>query len=382
MRGRPGSSIVMPHSERTGGRGLMPTTPGRPPLRFFGPPPIRPTFVRPHCPPPPHYRHHSHHRTSFSFGFGFYSYCVAPPPVYPVYYPVYAPPVVVTSPVYVTQPVVVETPVYAAPQTVYYDQPGYYEQSVVTAPQQQYASPDQYVAPPQGVTLPQTPTPEAPPIAMPEPPVSEAAPAPTPLLEEPLPETPQALPAEEPQTPRLSTEELERLVMGGTTQFREGKYDEAAASFLQIINEDGDNVDAQLAYAVSRFATGDYPSSAMAIRRGVTLFPEVVNSLFDLRGNYAEQEDFVKHLRSLEQWLGEHNDDSDAALVLAFVYHFTGQREPAPSCSSRSRPRPARTTRSWRKCSLTPSRSSRLRPRPPSKARPLSPNPCRPRSRP
>lgn len=159
--------------------------------------------------------------------------------------------------------------------------------------------------------------------------MSEAAPAPAPLLEAPLPEAPQALPAEEPQAPRLSTEELERLVMGGTTQFREGKYDEAAASFLQVINEDGDNVDAQLAYAVSRFATGDYQSSAMAIRRGIALFPEVVNSLFDLRSNYGEQEDFLKHLRSLEQWLGEHNDDSDAAVVLAFVYHFTGHRGPA-----------------------------------------------------
>ena len=128
---------------------------------------------------------------------------------------------------------------------------------------------------------------------------------------------------------KLTPEKLHELMMEGTKLFVDGKYNESASRFLRVTLADRQNVDATLAYAISRFATGDYQISALAVRRGIRRIPEVVDSAFDVRSRYGNVDHFRDHLARLEAYLVDHRDDSDAWIVLGFVKHFSGEREHA-----------------------------------------------------
>jgi len=124
-------------------------------------------------------------------------------------------------------------------------------------------------------------------------------------------------------------EPLFLMMFEGTRAFHEGDYDAAARLFLEVSMQDPANVDGTLAYAVARFATGDYAISAIAIRRGIRRLCDVVNSGFDIRDRYSDPEDFDRHVRMLEQFLDERPENVDAIIVAGFVLHFAGQHEQA-----------------------------------------------------
>lgn len=124
-------------------------------------------------------------------------------------------------------------------------------------------------------------------------------------------------------------EQLYMLMFEGTNAFAQGDYDASARMFLQVTMQDPENADAALAYAVARFATGDYAISAIAIRRGVRKFGDVVNTGFDIRERYTNKEDFDRHFKSLVSFVSERPDNADGLMVLGFAEHFTGQRDRA-----------------------------------------------------
>lgn len=125
----------------------------------------------------------------------------------------------------------------------------------------------------------------------------------------------------------LTPEKLHDLMIEGVQLFQQGDYDGAASTFLRVTLADRHNIDATLAYAVARFATGDYQISALAVRRGVRRMPEVVNSSFDVRDRYGNLEDFETHLARLEWFVVDHPDLEDGWTVLGFIRHFSGQRD-------------------------------------------------------
>ncbi len=137
----------------------------------------------------------------------------------------------------------------------------------------------------------------------------------------------------------MPDEEMHRLMTQGVESFMRGQYEESAQTFLRVAMADPDNVDATLAYATGRFATGDYPMSALAIRRGVRRMPEVVNSPFDIRDRYGRVADFDYHRQALEAFVQQRPDDADGLVVLGFVQHFTGQRELAAQTFERLKAR-------------------------------------------
>ena len=112
----------------------------------------------------------------------------------------------------------------------------------------------------------------------------------------------------------------------GVDSFSAGDYEKAARLFLQAAMGNDDNVDSWLAYAVARFASGDYEMSALAIRRGVRQMPEVVDVPLDVRERYSIGDDFPRQLRALEDYVLQNPDQADGWLVLGFIRHFSDQR--------------------------------------------------------
>lgn len=227
---------------------------------------------------------------------------------------------------YATAPTIVQETV-VVPQPVYYQQPYDYSTSTLYS-----TSP---TVPPSDATSPYTsePSPQATTATPAESATTSATPAPenmAGLAGRPASDTGPSgtgRPGTEQSDPR--GEQLYVLMFEGTKAFSQGEYDTAARMFLQVTMQDPDNADAALAYAVARFATGDYAISAIAIRRGVRKFGEVVNSGFDIRERYTNKEDFERHFQSLVNFVSQRPDSIDGLMVLGFAEHFTGQRDRA-----------------------------------------------------
>jgi len=248
--------------------------------------------------------HHSHHHCYV--GFGFYWNRSRYPDYYSPYfaYPyTYSYPYAVASPVYygASTPVVYnQTTVVAAPATgggvVYPDSSGY---GTVEQPGTGYGQVEGapgVQAPVEGV-------------------------GPTEVAQDP--------------NAQPNAEQLFVMMFEGTRAFEAGEYETAARLFMRVAMQDPDNVDAALAYAVSRFATGDYSIAAIAIRRGVRAYPEVVNAPFDIRHRYGNPTDFDHHRQALERFVEANPGTADALLVLGFVQHFSRQREEAAATFNR-----------------------------------------------
>jgi tetratricopeptide (TPR) repeat protein len=197
------------------------------------------------------------------FGFGFYSQSLWRPRAYPVYYPVYSPPVIIESPTYVMPE--------AAPQDDY-------------APEAAYEPAD-----------------------------------------EPM-ESPGTAYGAEPAL-SVPAEQLEQMISDGTRLFREGDYGQAADLFQRAAGADPRNADARLAYGIAEFAVGDFRLAAAAVRQGIAISPEIVNTALDLRDNYGNAGDFDRHFDRLAQRVESEPGDGDALLVLGFIYHFVGDRQ-------------------------------------------------------
>lgn len=126
---------------------------------------------------------------------------------------------------------------------------------------------------------------------------------------------------------RLEEEDLHELMIRGTRAFEAGDFDEAGSCFLRVAMADRENVDATLAYAIARFATGDYQVSALAIRRGIRRMPEIVRAPFDIRARYSDKKVFYAQLTRLEDYVTDHPGQEDGWLVLGFIRHFSDQAE-------------------------------------------------------
>ncbi len=249
------------------------------------------------------YRHRPicrpHYRSCFGFTFGLLG------GGYPVYEPY---PVAVPTPVPV--PVPVATPVYS--------DPGY--AAAVPAPVAPVAPADDLA----GTYIPEQSTDAY---------AEQIAPSAEPAPQEQASPTvqPQQLrpQGEDNQAASPADERMAELMSTAVESFSKGQYDAAARTFLQVAMATGDNVDAWLAYAVARFATGDYSMAATAVRRGIPKYPEVVNANFDIRTRYGNEADFERHLMALDRLLRERPDSRDSWLTLGFVLHFSGMRPQA-----------------------------------------------------
>ena len=118
-------------------------------------------------------------------------------------------------------------------------------------------------------------------------------------------------------------------------------------TFQQAMTADPRNVDAILAYSVARFATGDYAVASVALRRGLRLYPDVVNSAFDIRDRYGNTADFDAHLKALNDFVRAKPDNVDAldrARLCPPLYRASGISQCRPSRWSSGCRRP---TRAW-----------------------------------
>jgi len=303
------------------------------------------------------------------------SFYAAPPVVEQVYAQDYYPVVretVVSGPAPVQEGVVVqEQPVVEQPGAVVRE-PGTMPQGPEAQPQPQeqavpapQAAPEQAPAPQEPVQQMPVPQPDA--QSVPAPPVTtqqpiqphepSAQPQPGAAQQGVIPpgatqETvlpPDALPSVEPVSgieqpttslmppttqpttaPAIAASEVEAYLAEGENAFMRGAYDEARRLFVRAVLADTNHGPAKLDYALAHYVLGDYRVASMAVRRGLTAWPEgVENGQINLLLKYGLEGDFEAHLAKLVKHLEANPTDADAWLVRGYVELFGGKRAAA-----------------------------------------------------
>jgi tetratricopeptide (TPR) repeat protein len=108
----------------------------------------------------------------------------------------------------------------------------------------------------------------------------------------------------------------------GITEFREGRYGEAARSFTAAADKDHGDAASRLHAAQSFVAVGMYPEALEYFRRAFDLQPKLLNMPLNLQADYGRPGDYVEHVTRLQAYCKANEKDGSAWLVLAIEQFF------------------------------------------------------------
>lgn len=111
----------------------------------------------------------------------------------------------------------------------------------------------------------------------------------------------------------------------GDGAFREGRYGDAVQHYARAVEYAPNDGLLWLILSDALFATGDYHYCAFALRKALELDAQLLGTVVDKTGFYANPADFSKQLALAESYLQEHFLDEDARLVLAANYLFSNR---------------------------------------------------------
>jgi len=115
----------------------------------------------------------------------------------------------------------------------------------------------------------------------------------------------------------------------GVQAFRDGDYDGARRLFSYSVLDAPQNGFGELSYALALFAQENYAAAAGAIRRGLSLVPDVIDRPIDVQRMYDSEADLIEHVQTLRLHVAANPNDADAWLVLGYVLYSSGDPEGA-----------------------------------------------------
>lgn len=131
------------------------------------------------------------------------------------------------------------------------------------------------------------------------------------------------IPAPFEESMALDLQAVEKAVRLGDLYFRAGKFDKAAAAYMEAVSLAPQEAELYFLLSDALFAIGDYHFAAYCIRTALEIEPSLAYSKADKREFYGERDFFYRHLRLLERYLQEYDDDADAQLVLGYNRLFS-----------------------------------------------------------
>jgi hypothetical protein len=117
----------------------------------------------------------------------------------------------------------------------------------------------------------------------------------------------------------------EKHVKLGDFYFRQGRYEEAAESYVRALAYVPDDGALHFVLADALFAQGDYHYAAYMIGKGLGLDPGLAQAEADKREFYDDPKAFDAQLATLRTYLADKPYDAAAHLVLGYNLRFSGQ---------------------------------------------------------
>jgi tetratricopeptide (TPR) repeat protein len=118
------------------------------------------------------------------------------------------------------------------------------------------------------------------------------------------------------------------LMEGGLTDFRRGKYRQAANKFVAAAELNHADAASRLHAAHALFAVEEYRAAVVMLRRAYQLQPKIVALTYDIRDDYGD-DDFDDHLEELEDEAEDHRGDASLWLLLGYIQSHAGDVDDA-----------------------------------------------------
>jgi tetratricopeptide (TPR) repeat protein len=110
----------------------------------------------------------------------------------------------------------------------------------------------------------------------------------------------------------------ERHVDLGDFYFTEGRYEDAAESYLRALAYVPEDASVHFALADALFALGDYHYSAFMVGKALELEPAMATVVADKREFYGDPKDFAAQMETLRRYLRDKPYDAAAHLLLGY----------------------------------------------------------------
>ncbi len=120
-----------------------------------------------------------------------------------------------------------------------------------------------------------------------------------------------------------------RHVRLGDFYFKEGRYSEAAESYLRAMSHAPEDASIHFLLADALFAMGDYHYAAYIINKALILDPGMAGATADKREFYGKAEDFAEHMKTLAAYVAEKPYDPTGHLVMGYNLKFSGKAKEA-----------------------------------------------------
>lgn len=130
--------------------------------------------------------------------------------------------------------------------------------------------------------------------------------------------------------PGTTTSTLDRVMQRAEQAMQENRYRTASRLYTDATDMQPHNGLAWLGRAHAHFAEGRYVSAAFALRRALSLFPDALRFSIDVRAMIGSDEVLREKISQIQSLLARH-DDASLRLLLAYVYHFSGEADLARS---------------------------------------------------
>jgi len=115
----------------------------------------------------------------------------------------------------------------------------------------------------------------------------------------------------------------------GDFYFKEGRFQEAAESYLRVLAYAPEDASIHFVVADALFAVGDYHYAAYMIGKGLRFDPELAHVDVDKRSYYSDPATFEAQMKTLRAYVAEKPYDAAAHIVLAYNLNFSGARDEA-----------------------------------------------------
>jgi tetratricopeptide (TPR) repeat protein len=109
----------------------------------------------------------------------------------------------------------------------------------------------------------------------------------------------------------------------GVKAFRAGDYSLAAKQFVLAASLNQGDAACRLHAAHAMVALGRYDEAALTTRRALQLQPKIAFLLLDIRGQYADPNDFAAHYQKLKETTEKTANDGNLWFLLGFYQFFS-----------------------------------------------------------
>lgn len=129
----------------------------------------------------------------------------------------------------------------------------------------------------------------------------------------------------------FAKDRFNKYIRAAEAYLKQGEFYRAADAYTMALVYKPGNPLAYAGKSHALFASGEYMSSALFLRRALNIFPEYAKFKIDIETMVGDRDTLETRLADVEQWAAK-SGSGELYFLMAYVYHQIGRQEKAKEC--------------------------------------------------